>query len=222
MIAVADFAHRRLADDRARAPAQALRLIVVDDHPAVRRGLQGLLEDQIDFRVIRAVSSAEEAISVSKQHRIDVAVIDYQLGARNGLWLTRRLKRAPNPPGALIYSAYCDGLLSAAAVVAEADALVSKGALGSELCDAIRDVADGRRRLPIMPAYVAQLMRRRLDEQEQTIFGMLVAGIPFAEIAEMLSLSSVALESRLGEMLTKLETLDKDPARLKGTPAAIG
>ena len=81
----------------------------------------------------------------------------------------------------LIYSAYSDGLLAAAAVVAEADGLVSKGGLGSELTEAIRTVADGRAVLPTLPWRVAELVRQRLDDREQAIYGMLLAGITVAD-----------------------------------------
>ena len=126
-----------------------IRLLAVDDHPAVRRGLRELLEDQPDFRVISVVSSAEEAMIVAEGEQLDVAVVDCQLGDRNGLWVSRKLKRLRRPPRVLIYSAYCDGLRAAAAVVAHADGLVSKGGLGSELCDAVRAVANGRKLLPV-------------------------------------------------------------------------
>src|SRR6185312_2242699 len=105
------------------------RLLVVDDHSAVRAGLRQLLEDQADFEVVAAVASAEEALSVAEAEPVDVAVVDYQLGGRNGLWTTRKLKRLAQPPAVLIYSAYTDGVLTAAAVVAEADGIVSKGGL---------------------------------------------------------------------------------------------
>ncbi len=57
-----------------------LRLMVVDDHPAVRLGLKQLLDDQPDFVVVDAASSAEEARSLAEREPIDVAVVDYQLG----------------------------------------------------------------------------------------------------------------------------------------------
>jgi DNA-binding NarL/FixJ family response regulator len=105
----------------------------------------------------------------------------------------------------VVYSAYCDGPLAAAAVVAEADALVSKGGVGSELCSAMRAVARGEQRLPVVPLALAAAMRRRLDAEEQAIFGMLLAGIETAEIAETLGLSAAGLESRLWAMLRRLE-----------------
>ncbi len=72
------------------------------------------------------------------------------------------LKRLERAPRVVIYSAYCDGPLAAACVVAGADGLVSKGGVGAELCDAVRAVARGHSRLPIVPPTLAGAMRRRL------------------------------------------------------------
>lgn len=187
--------------------AAPTRLLVVDDHPAVREGLRGLLGDEPDFAVIAAVATAEAAVEIAARQPVDVAVADYQLGGRNGLWLSRKLKRLPDPPGVLIYSAYTDGILAAAAVVAEADAIVSKGRVGAELCHAIRSVASGQRNLPTPTPRLADSLRRRLGHEEQAIFGMLLAGIEPPEVASILGLPSTALESRLWELLRRLEGL---------------
>jgi DNA-binding NarL/FixJ family response regulator len=187
-----------------------LRILIVDDHPAVRMGLRQLLDDTHDLMVVEAVCSAETAMSVAEREPIDVAVVDYQLGSRSGLWLSRRLKRLPQPPRVLIYSAYCDGPLSVACVVAEADGLVSKGEIGTNLCDAVRAVARGRSRLPLVPAALAGAIRRRLGPEEQAVFGMLMAGIEPAEIAATLGISKAGLDSRMWAMLHKLESLRPD------------
>jgi two-component system response regulator DevR len=207
-------------DFSAREPDSApLRLLVVDDHPAVRMGLRELFDDQPDFVVVAAVDSADAAMSLAEQQPVDVAVVDYQLGSRNGLWLSRKLKRLAHPPRVVIYSAYCDGPLAATSVVAEADGLVSKGGIGAELCDTVRAVAHGRVRLPTVPPALATALRRRLDAEEQAIFGMLLAGIPPAEISVMLAISSAGLESRLWAMLRKLEALPNDSiAARRGGP----
>jgi DNA-binding NarL/FixJ family response regulator len=188
-------------------PLVPTRLLVVDDHPAVRAGLRELLADVAGFEVIDALATAEAAVQVAENEPIDVAVVDYQLGSRNGLWLSRKLKRLAQPPAVLIYSAYTDGVLAAAAVAAEADAIVSKGKLGIELCDAIRRVASGHRELPPVPPRLAEVLRRRLNHEQQAIFGMLLAGIQPPEIAATLGLSSAAIESQLWELLRRLETL---------------
>lgn len=140
----------------------------------------------------------------------DVVVADYQLGGRSGLWLSRKLKGLARPPVVVIYSAYADALLSAAAVVAEADALLSKAGPGFELCDAIRSVAAGRMIMPVVPWQVGEVIRRRLDGEQQTIYGMLLAGIAPKEVAETLGISASGLESRRWEMLRALEGFDAD------------
>jgi DNA-binding NarL/FixJ family response regulator len=197
-----------------------LRVLVVDDHAAVRTGVLQLLGEQPDLVVVAAVGSAEAAMSVAEREPIDVAVVDYQLGSRSGLWLSRMLKRLDPPPRVVIYSAYCDGPLSAACVVAEADALASKGGVGDELCHAVRAVAAGRTRLPQVPPRLAEAMRRRLEPEDQAIFGMLLAGIEKSEVATTLGLSRAGLDSRMWAMLHKLEGLGSDPVGPRAFGAA--
>ena len=210
MIAVEDDTARELVTEAPpRVGMEKIRVLVVDDHAAVRRGLRELFEDQRDFKVVAAAPSAERAMTIAERDELDVAVVDYQLPGRNGLWVSRKLKRLPRPPRVVIYSAYTDGILAAAAVVAEVDGLVSKGSLGSALCDAVRSVARGGVLLPTIPAQVAESLRRRLDDEEQAIFGMSLAGIARAEIATILGLSEASLESRLWELLRKLESTDQ-------------
>jgi DNA-binding NarL/FixJ family response regulator len=197
--------------DQSDHPRRPLRLLVVDNHPAVRSGLRQLLDDQADFEVAAAVATADEALAVAEREPIDVAVVDYQLGERNGRWVSRKLKRLPQPPGVLIYSAYTDGVLASAAVVAEADAIFNKGGLGSELCEAIRKVARGLQLLPPVPDWLGDALRRRLDHEEQAIFGLLLAGIKTPQIASTLDLPEAALEARLWLMLRKLEAVHPSP-----------
>jgi two-component system response regulator DevR len=193
-------------------PLSRTRLLVVDDHPAVRAGLCGLLADEADFEVIGAVGTAEAAMQIAEHAPIDVAVVDYQLGGRTGLWLSRKLKRLPEPPAVLIYSAYTDGVLAAAAVAAEADAVISKGNVGADLCQAIRRVASGQRQLPALSPRFADTLRRRLDHEDQAIFGMLLAGMEPSEVAATLGVSAADLESRLWKLLRRLEGLPAAPA----------
>ena len=205
----------------ADADLSRLRVLVVDDHPAVRLGLSQLLDDQPDIVVVEVTSSAEKARSFAEREPIDVAVVDYQLGSRSGLWLTRMLKRLEPAPSVVIYSAYCDGPLSAACVVAGADGLISKGGVGSELCHAVRAVARGYSRLPMVPPALAGAMRRRLGADEQAIFGMLLAGIEPSDIADTLGISPRGLDSRRWAMLHKLEGLRPDPVGTSVAPRRI-
>jgi DNA-binding NarL/FixJ family response regulator len=187
-------------------PRERTRLLVVDDHAAVRAGLRDLLGDESDFDVVAVVATAQEALSVAQSQVIDSAILDYHLGGRTGLWLSRKLKRLHRPPAVLIYSAYADAVLSAAAVVAEADGVISKSSRGSELCDAIRAVTRGKQRLSPVPPWLSEALRHRLGHEEQAIFGMLLTGIARDEIAETLGISSGELDSRMWAMLRALES----------------
>jgi DNA-binding NarL/FixJ family response regulator len=206
---------------RTNANLSRLRVLVVDDHPAIRLGLSQLLDDQPDIIVVEVASSAEHARPLAEREPIDVAVVDYQLGSRSGLWLTRMLKRLERAPRVVIYSAYCDGPLAAACVVAGADGLISKGGVGSELCHAVRAVARGHSRIPMVPPALAGAMRRRLGADEQAIFGMLLAGIEPPEVADTLGISERGLDSRRWAMLHKLEGLRPDRAGTAPTPPQI-
>jgi DNA-binding NarL/FixJ family response regulator len=138
-----------------------------------------------------------------------VAIVDSPRRGRSGLWMRRKLKRLCNAPAVVIYSAYSDYVLAAACVVAQANSLVSKSALGADLCERIREAARGESHLPIVPPSLADSMRRRLDSQEQAIFGMMLAGIATAEIGRIMSLDGGELEARQWAMLRKVEGLDR-------------
>jgi DNA-binding NarL/FixJ family response regulator len=198
------------------ASPEPIRLLAVDDHPAVRRALRGLLEEQPDFELVAVVDGPEAAILSARDARIDVAVVDYQLGDRHsGLWLCRELKRLPGPPKVLIYSAYCDALLAAAAVVAQADGILSKGGLGWELCEAIRDLTREHLPLPIAPRQLEDTIRSRLSDEDRIVFGMLLNGMSSDEVAAVLGCSPASLDSRVATILRKLQRVPAGPRRLR-------
>jgi DNA-binding NarL/FixJ family response regulator len=184
-----------------------IRLMVVDDHPAVRLGMVQLLEGQRDFSVEVVCIDAEGAVAEAELSGIDVAIVDHHLGGRDGLWACRRLKQMAVPPRVIIYSAFANDHLATCCAVAGADGVLNKGGLGSELCEAVRAVNRGRRLLPKPSQPIADMLRRRLDETEQPIFGMLMAGIPRIEIEKTLGMSARELSSREAAMLRKLEAL---------------
>jgi DNA-binding NarL/FixJ family response regulator len=193
-----------------------LRLLVVDDHPAVRVGLKQLLDDEPGLEVVAMSSTGEGAVAKAERDDIDVAIVDYHLGGRNGLWVSRMLRRLPRSPRVIIFSAFANDHLAANCIVAGADALLSKGSLGSELCDTVRSIARGRRLLTKVPQPMADMMRRRLDEIERPIFGMLLAGILREEIEQALGISADELDSHEAAMLNKLERLPSERADYEG------
>ena len=98
--------------------------------------------------------------------------------------------------------------------------MISKGSLGSELTAAIARVARGQLVLPSVPPRLADMLRGQLDQSEQAIFGMLLAGIPPDEIASTLNMSVGALESGQWAMLRKLESGQLDSTASKSRTGA--
>jgi DNA-binding NarL/FixJ family response regulator len=154
--------------------------------------------------VVAEARSANEALA-RLARPIDVAIVDYHLGAgRDGLWLIARLKHLPFPPRILIYSAFADAPLAVMALIAGADGLLAKDELGDELTRAIRRIANGRHRLPAITTSVARVMRSQLEPRDQAIFGMLLHGISADQIAERLGITQDELHIRRSIMLRTL------------------
>ncbi len=187
----------------AAEPDPRIRVLIADDHAAVRLGVRRLLDEQPDLRIVTEATSAIGAVTGTGASP-EVAVIDYHLGDRNGLWVTRRLRQLDPRPRVLIYSAFTDDALALAAVVAGADGLLSKSAIGGELCLAIRRLAAGHRYLPSISPPVARAISARLSSRQQSIFGMLVHGISAELIGSRLGISARKLEIERAAILTVL------------------
>ncbi|MGH3266250.1 MAG: response regulator, partial [Trebonia sp.] len=185
---------------------QPIRVLLVDDHPAVRRGARELIDDQPDMRVAAQARSVDEALG-KLELGIDVAIVDYHLGdGRDGLWLAAHLKTLEPAPRVLIYSAFADGALAITALIAGADGLLGKEALGEALCGAVRALARGQHHLPAVTPPLAQALRSQLAPSDQPIFGMLLHGIAPELIAERLGITERELHARRLSMLRSLGT----------------
>jgi DNA-binding NarL/FixJ family response regulator len=198
-----------------------IRVLLVDDHPAVRLGMRQLIDHQPDMRVVTAVADAREALS-QPEWPIDVAIVDYHLGeAEDGLWLTTQLKRLPAPPRVLVYTAFAGDALAAAAVIAGADGLLDKHELGDELCCAIRRLARGQHNLPAISPSIAHAARPRFERRDQAIFSMLLHGIAPDAIAAALSIAPDELEDRRSIMLRSLKPAGTRPDVPRGARAPL-
>ncbi|WP_336487024.1 response regulator transcription factor [Methylobacterium nigriterrae] len=79
-------------------------ILIVDDHIAVRRGVQTILEGRDGFEIVAEVGTGASAIDLAERHKPDVAVIDYSLPAMNGSQLTRRIREASPRTEVLVYT----------------------------------------------------------------------------------------------------------------------
>lgn len=175
--------------------AAPIHVLLVDDHPAVRHGIRALIADQPDMVMIAEHSGASRDTSEVARWA-DVAVVDYHLGDRDGLWLTRQIKQRPGAPPVLIYSAFADTTLAVAAIVAGADGLLPKASLGEELTIAVRRLVHGRQYFPAIPASTAAALSVGLAPHDQAILSMLLHGVATGEIASRLEMTPGELEAR--------------------------
>ena len=183
-----------------RAGGPPIGVLLVDDHPALRHGIRRLIAEEPDMVMIAERGDAS-ADTGDVARWADVAVIDYHLGDRDGLWLTRQIKRRPSAPRVLIYSAFADPALAVASIVAGADGLLPKSALAEELSIAIRRLVHGRQYFPGIPQPVTAALCSRLEPGDQATFSMLIHGVPPAEIMARLRLTPDELEARRQAML---------------------
>ena len=203
--------------DGAKTP---VRVIVVDDHHAVREGLRAMLQAEPDLDPVGSVATARDALALARRARPDVVVLDYHLPDQDGLSLCLRLKTAHAVPAALLYTAFADEQLVPPAIIAGADAVVSKAADPDALCEAVRALAGGLTRLPAIAPAAMRSAAARLDTDDLPILGMLAHGTPSAEIAATLQIAEPWLTTRRWAMLERLTrastrrgTVHHDPPR---------
>lgn len=185
-----------------------VRIVLVDDHPAVRTGVRGVLRDEPGVDLVACAAAAEDAMRHVEHLRPDVVVTDYHLPGRDGIALARDLKARPAAPRVLIYSAFADDALVLAAHLAGVEGVVSKSATGDELCQAILAAARGDRVLPALDPEAARGLAARLDPEDLPVFGMLLHGVPADEVAHTLGMSGPWLEARRWAMLQRLAEPD--------------
>lgn len=181
-----------------------IRIVIVDDHPAVRSGLETVLAAERD---LVPVGSAEDAAGVwplLHTTRPDLVVLDYHLPGRDGLQVCRRIKSEALAPRVLLYSAYASSELAIPATLAGADGVIGKNSRPRELVEAIRIVAGGERALPPVPQELYEAAARRLDAADLPILGMLMDRTPLSEIQAVLGIERVELAHRIDAMIGRL------------------
>jgi DNA-binding NarL/FixJ family response regulator len=202
--------------DAADLHRELIRVLLVDDHPAVRLGVKRVLEDEYDMILVASTATASEALALADVSPVHVAIVDYELAGQNGLTLARTLSKLTHAPRILIYTAYADATMTLAAIVAGADGLLSKASFGDELCHVVRALADGRRHFPTIARPVANGVLARLEPCEQSITGMLIQGLDSGTITQTLGISAAELDVRRWAIL---RALTAQPSSDLGLPA---
>ena len=182
-----------------------IRILVVDDHPAMRAGLTAVLRAEPGFVPLDAAAGSLDLEPALNRTKPDVVLLDYHLPGDDGLVVCRRIKRQVPSPAVLLYSAYADASLMIPARLAGADGMVSKAAPAHELFDAIRRVTRGERVLPPISRELLDAAGAALEAEELPILGMTLEGTPPGEIASTLGLEPGELAHRIDRMIKRLK-----------------
>ena len=193
-----------------------IRVLLVDDHPVVRRGMRALLEELPELEPVgeaadgaAALRFLAEAAQAGADRSVDVVLMDLQMGAgMHGVEATRRITALPDPPSVLILTTYSTDGDILAAVEAGATGYLLKDAPPEDLAAAIRAAARGE--TVLAPPVAARLLGRvrsgrpTLSPRETEILELLAEGLTNRQISRRLFISEATVKTHLVHVYDKL------------------
>ncbi len=192
------------------ANERPIEVLIVDDHPVVRRGLVALLSAEPGIKVVAEAASGEEALTIVDAIEPDVVLCDLRLGlGMDGVAVVAALKGRRNGPAALILTTYDNDSDIARAVLAGAAGYLLKDAEPSEIARGVADAAAGylvladdleRRMSDRIVQGVPRLSPRELD-----VLKLVSEGLTNREIAKRLFVTEATVKTHLVHAFGKLE-----------------
>ena len=188
-------------------------VLVVDDHTIFRSGLQRLLLDEPDMRVVAEASNGVEVLEQIGRRDFGVVLLDINMEGRNGLEVLASIRNISATLPVLMLSMYPEEQYALVAVRGGANGYVAKDAAPAELIVAIRRVAAGGQYLSARaaPHVFDQLQGRderpahqRLTVREHQIMLMMLKGMPLTEIGEEMLISVKTVSTHRTHVLEKL------------------
>ncbi len=198
-------------------PPDAKRIVLVDDHPLFRKGLEELIHSDAAFAVCGEAGNASEAMDVIRKLDPDLAIVDLSLPGANGIELIKNIRAEfPNLP-ILVLSMHDESLYALRALRAGAEGYVMKHEAMANVIQAIHEVFSGRPYLS--PAMAAQVITKfakkssegesdavdRLSDRELEILELIGKGREVREIANRLHLSPKTVETHRAHIKEKLQ-----------------
>lgn len=197
------------------------RVLIVDDHPAVREALALRISRHADLAVCGEAAELDEALQLVSETKPDAAVIDIGLKTGNGLDLIKRIKARGEPVRILVWSMYQESLYAERVLQAGALGYITKDQATDKIVDAIRHVLGGK--IYLSEAMTEKLLFRIhdgsvlgesdrpedcLSDRELEVFQLIGTGLNTPEIATRLSVSSKTIETYRFRMKEKLHIAD--------------
>jgi DNA-binding NarL/FixJ family response regulator len=200
-----------------QTPTRKVRIVVVDDHPVVRRGMHDLLSSEPDLEVCGEASGIDDGLRRVRELNPDIVIVDLSLENGHGLELVQRIKDRHSHIKTLICSMHDESLYAERGLRAGASGYINKQEATEKIVGAIRDVMGGR--IFLSSAMTEQVLQRAaspaesspgpdaaqvLSPRELSVLELLGRGQTTREIAEHLHLSIKTVETYREKIKSKL------------------
>lgn len=203
-----------------------IRILLVDDHPLVRKGVRFFLETQSDMEIVGEANSGEEAMVVVEQQTPDVVLMDLMMPGIGGVEAARRIKAISPKTSIIALTSSQEREHILPTMSAGASAYVLKDVGPAELAVTIRRVAQGE--VVIEPRIAAQIvsalrtedkippksLAADLTNREIEVLRLIAEGMSNLEIANHLFLSDKTVKTHVSNILSKLQLADRTQAAI--------
>jgi DNA-binding NarL/FixJ family response regulator len=200
-----------------------IRILAVDDHPLVRKGIVGLVADEADMTTVAEASNGREAIQQFRIHRPDVTLMDLQMPEMNGLDAIMAIRGEFPEARVIVLTTYTGDVQVLRALKAGARAYLLKTLLHKELLETIRAVHAGKR--TVSPEISFQLAEHVTDDAltpgEISVLYLIAEGNANKQIADQLSIPEETVKGRVKNILSKLGANDRTHAAMIGLRRGI-
>ena len=188
-----------------------IRILAVDDHPLLRKGIAALVNGEPDLKLAAEASNGAEALEAFRSHRPDVTLMDLQMPDVDGVEAIEAIRREFPDARIVVLTTYRGDVQVLRALKAGASGYILKGQVHKELLDTIRAVHAGKKRIPAEIA--AELAEHAADDaltdREIEVLRLIGSGNSNKLIADQLSISEATVKSHVTNILSKLGANDR-------------
>jgi DNA-binding NarL/FixJ family response regulator len=199
-----------------------IRILTVDDHPLLRKGIAALVNTEPDMKLVAEASDGQEAIEKFRLHRPDVTLMDLQLPGLTGVEAMSRIQSEFPNARIIVLTTYTGDVQALRALRAGARAYILKRQVHRELLETIRAVHAGQKRIPSEIA--VELVERDGDDltpREIDVLRLIAAGNGNKQIADQLSIGEASVKSHVANIFSKLGANDRAHAVTIGLKRGI-